>query len=179
MNVGISNWHNSSFDSTKMKFFTLFQFLARLLTSNLFKLISTYSLGKMEWCEKRAFQLLKRILTSTHMKNLIFFCIIYVAMSNIHFSGLDKVKWLANHISTKVSFKISIRKRHVYIDIRWHWKWNQYFYLAIWEDERSKIIFLPSFQLVARLNSQNRNERSLLMKSDTLFVYEYSHFQLA
>ena len=44
----------------------------------------------------------------------------------------------------------------------------QYFYLAIWEDERSKIIFLPSFQLVTRLNSQNRNETSILMNTDTL-----------
>ena len=35
-------------------------------------------------------------------------------------------------------------------------------------EERSKIIFLPSFQLVTRLNSQNRNETSLLMNSDTL-----------
>ena len=52
-------------------------------------------------------------------------------------------KWLARHISTKVSFKITIRKRHVYIDIRWPWKWNQYFYLGIWGVERSKIIFLP------------------------------------
>ena len=40
--------------------------------------------------------------------------------------------------------------------------------MGIWEDERSKIIFLPSFQLVTRLNSQNRNEASLLMNSDTL-----------
>ena len=77
-------------------------------------------------------------------------------------------KWLANLISTKDSFKITIRKRHVYIDLCWPWKWNQYFYLGIWEDERSKIIFLPSFQLVTRLNSQNRNETSLLMNSDTL-----------
>ena len=38
----------------------------------------------------------------------------------------------------------------------------------IWEDERSKIIFLHSFQLVTRLNSQNRNETSLLLNSDTL-----------
>ena len=67
-------------------------------------------------------------------------------------------KWLTKHISTKVSFKITIRKRHVYIDIRWPWKWNQYFYLGIWVDERSKIIFLPSFQLFTRLNSKNRNE---------------------
>ena len=77
-------------------------------------------------------------------------------------------KWLAKLISTKVSFKITIRKRHVYIDIRWPWKWKQYFYLGIWEDERSKIIFLPSFQLVTRINSQNRNETILLMNSDTL-----------
>ena len=77
-------------------------------------------------------------------------------------------KWLAKHISTKVSFKFTIRKRHVYVNIRWPWKWKQYFYLGIWEDERSKIIFLPSFQLVTKLNSQNRNETSLLMNSDTL-----------
>ena len=51
-------------------------------------------------------------------------------------------KWLAKHIRTKVSFKITIRKRHVYIDIRWPWKWKQYFYLGIWEDERPKKIFL-------------------------------------
>ena len=89
-------------------------------------------------------------------------------MSKIHFSGLDNVKWLAKHISTKVSFKITNRKTHVYIDIRWPWKWNQYFYLGIWENERPKLIFLTSFQLVTRLNSQNRNEKSLLMNSDTL-----------
>ena len=77
-------------------------------------------------------------------------------------------KWLAKHVSTKVSFKITIRKTHVYIDIRWTIKWNQYFYLEIWNNKRTKIIFLPSFQLVTRLNSQNRNETSLLMNSDTL-----------
>ena len=77
-------------------------------------------------------------------------------------------KWLFKHISTKVSFKITIRERHVYIDIRWPWKWNQYIYLGIWNDERTKIIFLPSFQLVTPLNSQNRNETSLLMKTYTL-----------
>ena len=86
-------------------------------------------------------------------------------MSNIHFSGLDNVKMTC---ITQFSFKITIRKRHVYIDIRWPWKWNQYFYSAIWEDEPSKIIFLPSIQLVTGLNSQNRNETSLLMNSDTL-----------
>ena len=77
-------------------------------------------------------------------------------------------KWLAKHISTRVSFKITIRKRHVYIDIRWPWKWKQYFYLGIWEDERSKIIFLPSFQLVTPFISLNSNETCLLMNSVTL-----------
>ena len=33
--------------------------------------------------------------------------------------------------------------------------------------ERSKIILLPSFQLVTRLNWKNRNETILLMNSDT------------
>ena len=48
--------------------------------------------------------------------------------------------------------------------------------ISIWElekIERSKIIFLPSFQLVTRLNSQNRIETSLLMNSVSLIVYEY------
>jgi hypothetical protein len=77
-------------------------------------------------------------------------------------------KWLAKHISTKDSFKITIRKRHVYIDIGWPWKWIQCLYLGIWNDDRTKIIVLPSFQLATRLNSQNRNETILLMNSYTL-----------
>jgi len=80
-------------------------------------------------------------------------------------------KWLAKHIRTKVTYKIPIRKRHVYIDIRLPWKWNQYFYLGIWEDESPKIIFLPSFQLVTRLNTQNRNETSLLMNPWHINLY--------
>ena len=46
-----------------------------------------------EKCELHIYYtFLQRILTSTHMKNLIFFSIIYVAISNIHFLGLDNVK---------------------------------------------------------------------------------------
>jgi hypothetical protein len=71
-------------------------------------------------------------------------------------------KCLAKHISTKVSFKCTIRKRHVYIDIGWPWIWNQYFYLGIWNDDRTIIIDLPSFQLVTRINSQNRNETEFI-----------------
>ena len=76
-------------------------------------------------------------------------------------------KWLGKDISNKVSFKITIRKKHIYIDIRWPWKWNQYFYLGIWEDEGSKKIFFLFF-LVKQLNSQKRNYTNLLMNSDTL-----------
>jgi len=71
-------------------------------------------------------------------------------------------KWLAKHIITKVSFKFTIRKRNVYIDIAWPWIWNQYFYLGILNDDHSKIIVLPSFQSVTRINSQNRNETSFI-----------------
>jgi len=71
-------------------------------------------------------------------------------------------KWLAKHISTKVSFKFTIRKKHVYIDIGWLWIWNQYFYLGIWNNDRTKIIVLPSFQVVTRINSQNRNETEFI-----------------
>jgi hypothetical protein len=77
-------------------------------------------------------------------------------------------KWLAKHISTKVSIKITIRKRHVYIDIRWPWISNLYFYLEFWNDDRTKIIVLPSFQIATRINSQNRNE--------TDFINENCHF---
>ena len=104
----------------------------------------------------------------TYEEKFNIFCIIYVAVPTLTFQVYIMSKWLAKHIRTKVSFKTTLRKIHVYIDIRWPWKWNQYFYLGIWEDERSKILLLPSFQLVTRLNSQNRNETILLMNSDTL-----------
>ena len=79
-------------------------------------------------------------------------------------------KWLAKHVSTKVSFIFTFRKRHVYVDIGWHWIWIHNFYLVIWNANRTKIIIiLPSLQLVTRINSENRNELILLMYSDTLF----------
>ena len=76
-------------------------------------------------------------------------------------------KWIAKHISTKVSFKTTIRKRHVYIEFGWPWIWNQCFYLGIWNDDCSKMIVLPSFQLATRLNSKNKNE--------TVFINELWH----
>jgi len=67
-------------------------------------------------------------------------------------------KWLAIRIRTKDSFKITIRKRHIYIDICWSWIWNQCFYLGIWNVDRTKMIVLTSFHLATRFNSQNGNE---------------------
>ena len=71
-------------------------------------------------------------------------------------------KLISKHIGTNVSFNITTRKRHVYIDIGWPWIWNQCFYFWIWNDDRSKMIVLPSFQLATRLNSQNRNETEFI-----------------
>jgi len=82
---------------------------------------------------------------------------------NFQFSIISKL--LAKHISTKVSFKFTTRNRHVYINIGW--PWNQCFSVGIWND-RTKMIFLPSFQLATRKNSQTHMKLSLLMKSDTL-----------
>ena len=76
--------------------------------------------------------------------------------------------WIAKHISTNVSFKITIRKRHVYIDIHWPWIWNQHFCLGIWSDDRTKMIVLLSFQLTTRLNSRNTYETVFHNESDTL-----------
>ena len=85
---------------------------------------------------------------------------------NIQLSILSK--WLAKHISTKVSFKITLRKRPVYIDIGWLWIWNQCFYLGIWNVARTKMIVSPSFHHATRFNAQNANETEILMNSDTL-----------
>jgi len=94
----------------------------------------------------------------------------YVAMSTNNFQLSIMSKCLAKHIITKVSFKITIWKTHVYFDIRWPWRWNQYFYLGIWNYNRSKIIVLPTFLLATRLNSQNANE--------TEFINEHWHINL-
>jgi len=61
-------------------------------------------------------------------------------MYNIQFSAIDNVKMTSQkHVSTKVSFKITTRKRHAYIDIGWPWIWNQRFYLGIWYNDRTKM----------------------------------------
>jgi len=92
-------------------------------------------------------------------------------MSNIQFSAIDNVKMTSQkHIRTKVSFKITTRMRHANIDIGWPWIWNQRFYLGIWNNDRTKIIVLPSFHLATRLKSQNANE--------TVFNNELWHINL-
>ena len=77
-------------------------------------------------------------------------------------------KWLAKHIRTNVSFKITTKKSHVYIDIGWPWIWNQCFYLGIWNDVRTKMIVLLSFLLATRFNSKTQMKLGLLMNSGTL-----------
>ena len=80
----------------------------------------------------------------------------------INFQLSKMSKRLAKHIRTKVPFKITVRKRHVYIAIGRPWIWNQCFYLGIWKDHRTNMIVLPSFKLATRLNSQNTNETKFI-----------------
>ena len=108
-----------------------------------------------------------RILHPHIRKYLIFFRIVYVEMSNNQYSALDNVKMTSKHISIKVSLKITLRKKNVYIEIGWPWIWNQCFYLWIWNDDRTNVIVLPSFHFATRFNSQNANE--------TEIIYEFWH----
>ena len=89
-------------------------------------------------------------------------------MSNNQYSALDNIKMTCQTTSTIVSFKVTTRNRHVYVDIGWPWIWNQCFYLEIWNDDRTTMTALTSFNLATQLNSQNTNETVLLMISDTL-----------
>ena len=124
-------------------------------------------LGKM-WASYIFHLFTKNSNLHTYEKNYYFFASYMSRFPIFTFLFSIMSKWLAKHICTKVSFKITIRKGHVYIDNRWPWKWNLYFYLGIWNDERTKIIIFPSFQFVTGFNLENRNETSLLMNSDTL-----------
>jgi len=79
--------------------------------------------------------LLHRILTSTHMKYLIFFCIIYVAISNIHFSGHDNVKMSC--ITHKFHSKLLLGKNIFtlkFVDVK-----NETS-ISIWEFEKMNVL---------------------------------------
>jgi hypothetical protein len=111
-----------------------------------------------------------RNLNSTHTKvSNIFFSLYMSRFPTINFQLWIISKLLDKHLSTIVSFKITTRKRHVYIDIFWPWIWNQCFYLGIWNDDRTKTIVLPSFQFATSLNSQNTNETESINELCTLF----------
>ena len=86
----------------------------------------------------------------------------------INFQLSIMTKWLAKHINTRVSFNITPRKGHLYIDISLPWTWNQCPFLRIWNDDSTKMIDLPSFQLATRWNSETQMKLSLLMNSDSL-----------
>ena len=126
--------------------------------------VCSNGLGKM--CDSYTFHFSTRILTLTHAKWINIFS--HNICPTINFQLSIMSKWLCKTISTKVCFEITIRKRHAYIDIVWPWIWNQCFYLGIWNDYRTNMIILPSFQLDTRQSSQNTNELRLLMNSDTL-----------
>ena len=59
MNISNSNWHNSSFESTKIKFLLYFSSLHDYWPPTTLISLVHNSFGEMVWCEKRAFQLLK------------------------------------------------------------------------------------------------------------------------
>ena len=107
--VAMSNIHFSGFDNVKNDlpntYVSELKFPSKLLLGKdlfickrVFKQkgvvsklhICSNGLGKI-WASY-IFHFFEGILTSKHMKNLILFCILYVAMSNIHFSGFDNVK---------------------------------------------------------------------------------------
>jgi len=92
------------------------------------------------------FTFLQRIQTYTRMKNLIFFCILYVAMSNIHFSGLDNVKMTFQTHSTR-----HIRK------VRAVWSVKKIYSLDIF--------FIDGFSFIQTYFTFLHNRRSLLSTS--------------
>ena len=87
----------------------------------------------------------------------------------INFQPSKMSKWHAKHISTKVSFKITIRKRHAYIDISWPWNENS---VSFWRFEMT-IVQNDSFAFIwahYTINSQITNE--------TEFTYKIWHINL-
>ena len=59
MNIYITNWYNWSFDPTNMKFLLYFNPFHDFWPPSTWKSLVHTSWGKMGWCEKRDFQLLK------------------------------------------------------------------------------------------------------------------------
>jgi len=53
----------------------------------------------------------------TYESIIYIFRLLYDEKSNIQLSAIDNDKMTCQNISTKVSFKIAIRKKNVYIDI--------------------------------------------------------------
>ena len=81
---------------------------------------------------------LQRILTSTQMKKFNIFCIINVAMSNIHFSGLDNDKiTLPNTYVLKFPSKLLLGKDMftlTFVDLK-----NETS-ISIWEFEKMNVL---------------------------------------
>jgi len=104
-----------------------------------------------------------RILDSTHMTvfNILFAkCMSRCPTINFQFSIMSK--WLSKHISTKVSFKITTRKKTCF---NWDWltlNMKPLFKFGNLNAYLTEMRVLPSFQLATRLNSQNTNEKEFI-----------------
>ena len=78
----------------------------------------------------------------------------------INFQVAKVPKTLAKHIITKVSFNITLWKRHDYI-VHLRWIWNQYFQLAYlkWCSYEMRVFIL--LQFAKHLNLQNPYENEI------------------
>jgi hypothetical protein len=68
MNIGISNWHNWSYNTKKMKFLTLLQFFTRLLSSKHLKLFITYLVGRNGTIWKTCFSAPRNVKKENQLK---------------------------------------------------------------------------------------------------------------
>ena len=93
-----------------------------------------------------------KILTYKHTKNLIFFFAYFMSpCPTINFQTSIMTKWHAKPIKTSISFKITIGKRHIYIDNRLPWIWKQYFqlgYLKTWSYFNDRFPFISALYMV-------------------------------
>jgi hypothetical protein len=78
-----------------------------------------------------------------------------------HSSARKVPKTLAKHIRTKVSFKVTLWDRHVYIRYTFTLIRHRYYSWHIWNYVRTKIIVLPLFHFSTRLNSQNPHDNEI------------------
>ena len=87
----------------------------------------------------------------TYEKFNIFFAYFMSPCPTINFQTSIMTKWHAKPIKTSISFKITIGKRHIYIDNRLPWIWKQYFqlgYLKTWSYFNDRFPFISALYMV-------------------------------